>query len=208
MPLSIEREALVDVSASIAARSDRALDRALRLAARVASPAAVDEILLQSHLFVGFPLTLEALIAWRRVLPAHQPGDIDDHPDGWEARGESVCRTVYASNYDKLRANVAKLHPDFDRWMATGGYGRVIGRPGVDLATRELCIVALLAVWNAPRQLHSHLRGALHAGASVADVSVSLEIACRHITPDRCADVRRLAARVALDGDGQVAGSV
>jgi 4-carboxymuconolactone decarboxylase len=99
---------------------------------------------------------------------------------------------VYGANYEKLRINVARLHPDVDGWMATGGYGRVIGRPGLDLPTRELCIAALLAVWNVPRQLHSHLRGALNTGASVAEVDEAVEIACGYLPPDRAAEVRAL----------------
>jgi 4-carboxymuconolactone decarboxylase len=196
--LSFEREALVDVSAAIAVRNEAALERALRIAARVTSLEQVDEVLLQAHLFVGFPIALEALILWRRVHPSHSPAAEESSAD-WVTRGEAVCRTVYAANYDKLRANVEALHPDFDQWMATGGYGRVIGRPGLDLATRELCIVALLAVWNTPRQLHSHLRGALHAGASVAEVRAALDIACRHLGRVRGDEVRRLAERVLAD---------
>ncbi|HEX5871745.1 MAG TPA: carboxymuconolactone decarboxylase family protein, partial [Longimicrobium sp.] len=92
----------------------------------------------------------------------------------------------------KLRENVRGLHPDVDGWMVTGGYGRVIGRPGLDLATRELCIAALLAVWNVPRQLHSHLRGALNAGAPVDQVDAAVEIACGFMEPEQAAEARAL----------------
>jgi 4-carboxymuconolactone decarboxylase len=61
--------------------------------------------------------------------------------------------------------------------MLEHGYGRVIGRGGPSLAERELINVALLAVWRVPRQLHSHLRGALNAGAAVAEVEMALEVA-------------------------------
>jgi 4-carboxymuconolactone decarboxylase len=80
--------------------------------------------------------------------------------------------------------------------MVEGGYGRVIGRPGLDLATRELCIAALLAVWGAPRQLHSHLRGALNAGASPDEVKESVEIACEMAQEDVGAVARDLLARI------------
>lgn len=194
--LVIRREALVDVSATIATRVEESLERALRFAMRVAAPSEVDEVLLQAHLFVGFPIALEAFILWRRILPDHRPEGSREDPDLWKSRGEAVCEQIYAANYEKLRANVAALHPDFDRWMVTGGYGRVLGRPALDLATRELCVAALLAVWNSPRQLHSHLRGALHAGASAAEIRSALEISCRHLDSDQGARVRTLAARV------------
>ncbi len=80
--------------------------------------------------------------------------------------------------------------------MVAGGYGRVIGRPGLALVVRELCIAALLAAWNAPRQLHSHLRGALNVGASAEEVDEAVEAACAVIAPERAGEVRALWARI------------
>jgi 4-carboxymuconolactone decarboxylase len=45
-----------------------------------------------------------------------------------------------------------------------------------------------------PRQLHSHLRGALNAGASVAEVDEAVEVACA-LAPDP-AGVRSLWAEI------------
>jgi 4-carboxymuconolactone decarboxylase len=174
--LSALQRALVGVSAALATRDPARIDDALQRAATCADPVLVDEIILQSHLFVGFPDALNALLAWRGVV-AHAPEDAPEDPAAWERRGPEVCERVYGSNYAKLRDNVRALHPDFDRWMVVGGYGRVIGRDAVDLVTRELCIAALLAVWRVPRQLHSHLRGALNIGASVGQVDEALVIA-------------------------------
>ena len=56
------------------------------------------------------------------------------------------------------------LHPDLDRWMIEEGYGKVLGRPRLDLPERELCISSLLVGLGAPIQLYSHLRGALQVG--------------------------------------------
>ena len=184
---------LVEVSAAVATRDGRRLRSALQRA--IGQDAAVDEILLQSHLFVGFPDALNAIALWREVSATPAPAD-DDAPETWSARGARVCATVYGSNYERLRENVRALHPAMDGWMVAGGYGRVIGRAGLDLATRELCIAALLAVWNVPRQLHSHLRGALNAGAAAAEVTAALEIACGMISEERAATVRDLWRRV------------
>jgi len=180
--LSTEREALVDLSAAVATRREAAVERALAFAERFATRAGIEEVLLQSHLFVGFPVALEAVALWRRMSPAVAPLPLTAEPvGGWLARGESVCRAVYGSNYEKLRGNVGLLHPDLDAWMVAGGYGRVIGREGLDLATRELCIAALLAVWGSPRQFHSHLRGALNAGAEPEEVAAAVDVACRYL---------------------------
>jgi 4-carboxymuconolactone decarboxylase len=191
-PLDPARRALLRVAAALATRDEAAIRAAMGAAREKADPRAVDEVLLQSHLFVGFPDALNALGLWREVSGTSAPPSAGEDPAGWEARGERVCAAVYGANYDKLRVNVQRLHPDVDGWMATGGYGRVLGRPGLDLATRELCIAALLAVWNVPRQLHSHLRGALNTGAPAAQVDEAVEIACGYLSAGRAAEVRAL----------------
>ncbi len=137
-----------------------------------------DELLLQSVLMVGWPRSLVAAALWRKAIGQPASGDdadlhYADHPD-WTARGEETCRTVYGDNYAKLRKNVRELHPALDAWMVTEGYGRTMSRPGLDLLRRELCVIAQTAVLNTPRQLHSHLRGALNAGASFAQVDAAL----------------------------------
>lgn len=196
------RRALLRVAASLATR-DAARIRAAMGEARDAAPSgAVDELLLQSHLFVGFPDALNALALWREVSGTEAPASAGEDPAIWAARGERVCAAVYGANYEKLRVNVERLHPDVDGWMATGGYGRVIGRPGLDLATRELCVAALLAVWNVPRQLHSHLRGALNTGASVAEVDEAVEVACGYLPPERAAEVRALWGEIRSKAKG------
>ncbi|MDB4952397.1 MAG: hypothetical protein JWM27_5046 [Gemmatimonadetes bacterium] len=190
------QSSLVALSAALATRDRARVRSALERAYGEADAAAVEEAILQAHLFVGFPDMLNALAAWRQVSGLPAPPSIGEDPAEWEERGADVCARVYGANYRKLRRNVAALHPDVDGWMATGGYGRVIGRPGLDLATRELCLAALLAVWNVPRQLHSHLRGALNAGATVEQVDAAVETACGMIDEDRAIEVRALWAEV------------
>ncbi|MEW5931409.1 MAG: carboxymuconolactone decarboxylase family protein [Gemmatimonadota bacterium] len=190
------REALVALAAALATRGAAVVREAVRRAAREADPDAAEEVLLQSHLFVGFPDALGALAAWREASGRPAPASLGEGCEGWTGRGERVCARVYGANYPKLRANVAGVHPEMDRWMVEGGYGRVIGRPGLDLATRELCIAALLAVWNTPRQLHSHLRGALNAGASADEVEAAVEVACGFLDEAAAGRVRGLWGEV------------
>jgi 4-carboxymuconolactone decarboxylase len=83
---------------------------------------------------------------------------------------------VYSANYERLRANIRMLHPALDAWMITEGYGRTMGRPGLDLARRELAVVAQVAVQGAERQLHSHLKGSLNAGVTPEVLEECLEI--------------------------------
>jgi 4-carboxymuconolactone decarboxylase len=190
------RAALLGVAAALGTRDAARVRAALLRAAREADAAAVEEVILQSHLFIGFPDALDALAAWRELSGTVAPAAAVDDAAGWERRGERVCAAVYGSNYTRLRENVRALHPDFEGWMVVGGYGRVIGREGLDLRTRELCIATLLAVWNAPRQLHSHLRGALNAGAAPHEVDEAVEVACGELPAERAEEVRALWARI------------
>ncbi len=53
--------------------------------------------------------------------------------------------------------------PDLD---LEEGYGKVLSRKALSGSVRELCTCASLIVTGFPRQLHSHLRGALNLGCS------------------------------------------
>ena len=137
-------------------------------------PTPVEEALLQSYLFVGYPAALNAFALWRQLSGRPAQAATEDGWDEWPGRGAEVCRQVYDDQCGELRENVRALHPDLERWMVTEGYGKVLTRPGLALRDRELCIVAMLAVQDVPRQLYSHLRGARNAGADDAAVERAL----------------------------------
>lgn len=197
-----DEAALVALSAAVAAGAPARVAARLDHAARVAEAAAVEEAILQSYLFVGFPAALNALALWRERVPGIAAPAEGLDPEAWASRGDAVCRTVYGGAYGALRSGVAALHPDVEAWMVQEGYGKVLGRPGLALGVRELCIVGLLAAQDAPRQLHSHLRGALNAGVPEERVEAALEVALAEAataTPDpaaRDAEHRRVWAVV------------
>lgn len=177
---------LVELSAALGGRDDPRMERILARAAERAeadggAAASVEEALLQAHLFVGFPAVLNAMGRWRELRdgPAAPEEDVLSAPAStseWQERGEAVCRRVYGGAYEELRSAVARLHPALDRWMVTAGYGKVLGRDGLELAVRELCNVALLAAAGWGPQLHSHARGALLVGVPEEDVELAVEI--------------------------------
>lgn len=190
--LAPDVRSLVALSAALATRNERALESELVKALSAAAPESVEEALIQSYLFLGYPATLNALAVWRelsgRDAPQAGPRDLEL----WERRGEEICRTVYGDQYRALRSNVRALHPDMEKWMVAEGYGKVLGRPGLALRVRELCIVALLAVLDTPVQLYSHLRGSLNVGASIPEVDEALEVASGYMD-----DAARQTARTA-----------
>ncbi len=156
----------------------------------------VEELLLQSVLMVGYPRALIAFTVWRKASGVKPPGadpdtDYRQAPE-WTRRGEELCGVVYGDNYRKLRESVRELHPAVDAWMITEGYGRTLARPGLDLKLRELCTVAQTAVLEAPRQLHSHLRGALNGGATFGQIEGVLSIVNPLLSFDQWKTVKQL----------------
>ena len=189
---------LIDVAAGVYDASEASL--ATRITAAHAAgtgPGWLEELMLMAVLFVGFPRALVVARALRVILP--EPGDVGDSADysrwsEWKKRGEATCRSIYGANYDALRRNVTALHPALDAWIEIDGYGRTLSRPGLDLRRRELCALAMLVPQDVPRQVHSHLRGALNAGASPQELDETLTIieSTPGMVPARLAAARTL----------------
>jgi alkylhydroperoxidase/carboxymuconolactone decarboxylase family protein YurZ len=182
--------ALVAVATAIGSDDRDGLPAALRAAACAATAVEIEEAMLQSYLFVGYPRVLQAFKAWRAISPSPSGAAPAADQEAWASRGAVVFETVYGAQHTRLMDNVTALHPDLAQWMLIEGYGKVIGRAGLDLVTRELCIVALLATQDAPAQLYSHLRGALHVGATAEDVEETLAIALKREPASRAARAR------------------
>lgn len=189
--LDEETAALVHLAAVLAGGSEAQVRQALTgVVGRVRS-VWVEEVILQTYLFAGFPRALNSAREWRRISGEPAPA-VDVHaidaPALRQQYGEATCATVYGRFYDRLRVNINDLHPALDRWMVEEGYGKVLSRAPLDLARRELCVVAACAIARQDRQLHSHLHGALHAGASEATVTAALAVIAPLLDAD---DVRR-----------------
>jgi 4-carboxymuconolactone decarboxylase len=204
--------ALVALSASLARGSRGEWRDHMTRALQVCSAAEVEEAILQSYLFLGYPVALQALAVWREVVA--EPASVEHAADAtmWRGRGEEVCTAVYGGQYDRLRENVVRLHPDVEQWMLLEGYGKIIGRPGLDLKTRELCIIALLASQEAPHQLFSHLRGALQTGSTVSEVDDVVLSVVRSLPTERAQQARQqwseLRARKQQKTDDEVESEV
>jgi 4-carboxymuconolactone decarboxylase len=101
--------------------------------------------------------------------------------------------------YERLRVNIDELHPLLDAWMIEEGYGKVLSRPGLDLARRELCIVAACAASAQDRQLQSHLHGARNVGVPSAVVGATLDALAGEIDVARLERAKRIWNRVRDD---------
>jgi len=178
--MDAETRGLLRVALGIFDLPEAVLEERMRNARAGGTPAIwLEELILSSVLFVGYPRALVAAGVFRRIEPAHAEDGEPSQYEGWRewlARGEATCRTIYGQHYEALRHNVRALHPALDTWMIVDGYGKTVSRPGLDLARRELCAVAMLIPQDAPRQLLSHLKGAVNAGAApeAADSLIAL----------------------------------
>lgn len=184
-PLDDATRALVRLAAQVAGGSEGEIRESLVEAIAATPSTWIEELILQTYLFAGFPRALNAAREWRRMSGDRGPeaggdpaeGDSIDYAKAaeWRARGEETCAVVYGHAYAPLRHNIAHLHPALDAWMIVEGYGKVLSRPGLDLPRRELCIIAACAHTGQDRQLHSHLHGALNAGASADAVDSAFD---------------------------------
>ena len=135
----------------------------------------IEELLLQTYLFAGFPRALNGMREWRRLHKKPAAPGTSVSPAAVRAAGEAACAAVYGDMYDRLRVNIRALHPLLDEWMILEGYGKVLSRPELDLQRRELCIVAACAAAGQDRQLQSHLHGALNTGVAPETIADAIE---------------------------------
>lgn len=173
--LPADLAALVRLSAVIAAGSEPEIRIACQAALDADVPTPwVEESILQSYLMAGFPRALNAMREWRKVSGSPAPAH-EEIPEPslwrWRTQGEQTCEIVYGKFYQKLRENITHLHPSLDEWMIVEGYGKILSRPGLELRLREMCIVAACVAMGQDRQLHSHLHGALNAGAAAEEIA-------------------------------------
>jgi len=191
--------ALVRSAAALAGGSEDAVRAELQRAAVDASHSWVEEVLLQTYLFAGFPRALNGMRAWRRIAGPGSPQREPQPRETTHAAGERVCAAVYGSMYDRLRLNVRELHPLLDDWMISEGYGKVLSRPQLDLPRRELCIMAACAATGQDRQLQSHLHGARNVGVGESIIGDALQALSGLVPAELLGRATRLWDRIRND---------
>ena len=86
-------------------------------------------------------------------------------------RGWAKLKEVDGQAGENVIASLADIAPDFARLVIEFSFGDIYSRPGLDLKTRELAVVAALtAMANAGPQLRVHIHGALNVGCTREEV--------------------------------------
>ncbi|AKH17973.1 carboxymuconolactone decarboxylase family protein [Deinococcus soli (ex Cha et al. 2016)] len=81
---------------------------------------------------------------------------------------------IFGSQQDRIEQRLDELDPDLGGYIRDFAYDTVYERPGLDLKTKELIACALLVSLGSPPELRTHLRGALNAGATEAELRGAL----------------------------------
>ena len=81
--------------------------------------------------------------------------------------GRDIMDSLESGLADKVTARLSELDSTLPALITDYAFGAVVGRPGLDLRTREMLTVAsLITLGNARPQLELHMRAALNTGVT------------------------------------------
>lgn len=85
--------------------------------------------------------------------------------------GLAKLREIDGEAGERVIAGLADIAPDFARYLIEFPFGDIYSRPGLDLRSREIAVVAALtALGNATPQLKVHIQGALNVGVLHSEI--------------------------------------
>ena len=117
------------------------------------------------------------------------------------APGLAVRRQVLGDAYvDQALAAATEFSAPLQEWVTAHCWGAVWTRPGLDLKTRSLINVAMLAALGRPHELRIHVQGALNNGATPAEIAEALLQAGVYAGAPAAVDGFRVASEVVAAG--------
>lgn len=92
------------------------------------------------------------------------------NPDRYQ-RGLEKLNEVDGEAGVRVVESLADIAPDFARYMIEFPFGDIYSRPGLDLKSREIAVIAALtALGNATPQLKVHIHAGLNVGLSREEI--------------------------------------
>ncbi len=86
-------------------------------------------------------------------------------------RGWKKLQEIDGKAGERVIDSLQDIAPDFAQYIIEFPFGDIYSRPGLDLKSREIAVVAALtALGNATPQLKVHIQGALNVGCSKEEV--------------------------------------
>ncbi|WP_077339144.1 carboxymuconolactone decarboxylase family protein [Pseudocolwellia agarivorans] len=87
------------------------------------------------------------------------------------SNGERMRRQVMSDEFvDRALNNADEFTQPMQDYINDHGWGSTWQREGIDLKTRSLITIAMLAALKAPTELKGHIYGALRNGASKQEI--------------------------------------
>jgi 4-carboxymuconolactone decarboxylase len=97
--------------------------------------------------------------------------DIPMNTENRYERGLAKLREIDGEGGERVLQSLADIAPDFARYLIEFPFGDVYSRPGLDMKSREIAVVAALtALCNAAPQLKIHIQGALNVGVTRTEI--------------------------------------
>lgn len=120
-------------------------------------------------------------------------------------QGLARLREIDGEAGERVIDSLADIAPDFARYLIEFPFGDIYSRPGLDLRSREIAVVAALtAMGNAAPQLKVHLQAALNVGVTRPEiVEIIMQMAVYAGFP---AALNGLAAAREVFAEGNAAG--
>ena len=90
----------------------------------------------------------------------------DRYRRGWEN-----LKRIDGEAGERVIESLKEIAPDFARYVIEFPFGDIYSRPGLDLKSREIAVIAALtALGNAAPQLKVHIHGAINVGCTRQEV--------------------------------------
>jgi 4-carboxymuconolactone decarboxylase len=87
------------------------------------------------------------------------------------SRGLAKLNEIDGAQGQRVVDSLKDIAPDFARYLIEFPFGDIYSRPGLDLKSREIAVVAALtALSNAAPQLKVHVHGALNVGCTKEEI--------------------------------------
>ena len=103
---------------------------------------------------------------------------------------------IWGEDAEAIERTLEETDADLARYVREFAYEEVMARPGLDLKTRELAAVTALVALGAPKELATHLEGALRVGASETEVRETIIQAALFVGFPRALAAMKLLAAV------------
>lgn len=82
----------------------------------------------------------------------------------------SIRQAIWGENLQAIEQSLTEVDADLYGYIRDFAYEEILARPTLDLKTRELLAITSLIALGAPKEIATHIQGALNNGATEQEV--------------------------------------